>query len=201
MISIIDFGISNVGAVYNALSYLNIKCKIISKANELKFSKKFIIPGSGKFGEGMHLLKKKGFVDKLNELILIKKYPILGICLGYHLMLNGSEESRKIKGLGWINGNAIKFSNKKDLPVPHVGWNKINFKKVKLLENVPNNSMFYFDHSYYPKLVENKNLFCRTTYSNEFYSIYEKENIFACQPHPEKSQKYGLELLKNFSKI
>ena len=75
MIAIIDFGISNIGAVYNALSYLNIKSKIISKATELKFSKKFIIPGSGKFGKGMHLLKEKGFVDKLNELVLVKKYP------------------------------------------------------------------------------------------------------------------------------
>ena len=83
MIAIIDFGISNIGAVYNALSYLNIKSKIISKATELKFSKKFIIPGSGKFGKGMHLLKEKGFVDKLNELVLVKKYPILGICLGH----------------------------------------------------------------------------------------------------------------------
>jgi len=201
MIAIIDFGISNIGAVYNALSYLNIKSKIISKAAELKFSKKFIIPGSGKFGKGMHLLKEKGFVDKLNELVLVKKYPILGICLGYHLMLNSSEESKNIKGLGWINGKAIKFSNKKNLPIPHVGWNKINFKKIKLLKNIPNNSMFYFDHSYYPELEEKKNLFCSTIYANKFYSIYEKENIFACQAHPEKSQKYGLELLKNFYKI
>tara|TARA_A100001015_G_C14711181_1_gene602104 strand:- start:73 stop:678 length:606 start_codon:yes stop_codon:yes gene_type:complete len=201
MIAIIDFGISNIGSVYNALNFLNIKSKIVSKTSELKKLKKFIIPGSGKFGEGMHLLKEKGFVENLNELVLVKKRPILGICLGYHLMLKSSEESKNVKGLGWINGKAVKFSSKKKLPIPHVGWNKINFKKIKILKNIPNNSMFYFDHSYYPKINDKKFLFCKTKYANKFYSIYEKENIFACQPHPEKSQKYGLELLKNFYKI
>ncbi len=201
MIAIIDFGISNIGAIYNALNYLGIKSKIISKASELETSKKFIIPGSGKFGKGMKLLKEKGFIEKLNELVLLKKKPILGICLGYHLMLKSSEENKNVKGLGWINGKAVKFSPKKNLSIPHVGWNKINFKKMRLLKNIPNNSMFYFDHSYYPKLVDTKNKLCITNYAEKFCSIYEKENIFACQLHPEKSQKYGLELLKNFSKL
>ena len=200
MITILDFGISNIGGVINALNFLNIKNKIVSTTKELKLAKKIIIPGSGNFGEGMRLLKKSGFDDVLNNLVLIRKVPILGICLGYHLMLKSSEENRNTEGLGWINGKAIKFIPKKILPVPHVGWNKIQFLKSSLAKNIPSNAMYYFDHSYYPKIFE-KNFFnSKTNYGVNFTSIYEKENIFGCQPHPEKSQKYGLFMLENFCK-
>lgn len=201
MISVIDFGISNIGSITNALNYLKIKNKTIASYKEIVKAKKIIIPGNGNFGRGIELIKKKKFFDTLNERIKIKKIPVLGICLGYHLMLNESEESPTSKGFGWINGKAIKFKTKKNFVVPHVGWNEIQSNNSTLLNNIPNNSMFYFDHSYFPKIYDNSFSNCITNYSVNFTSIFEKENIFGCQPHPEKSQKFGLRLLENFSKV
>ena len=130
-----------------------------------------------------------------------KKIPILGICLGYQLMFESSEESPNSKGLGWIKGEVLRFKKNKNFPVPHVGWNKISFKNLKLMKNIPNNARFYFDHSFYTSVNEKKVEYGKTNYGNFFQSVYERNNIFGSQPHLEKSQKFGLLMLKNFCEI
>ena len=129
---------------------------------------------------------------------LFKKKPILGICLGCQLLLNSSEEGGNIKGLGWIEGKVKKFSENKKFPKTHVGWNQVEFRKNALFKNMPNKFLMYFNHSYYPNLKDNKISIGKTKYSNNFSSIFHRENIFGIQPHPEKSQKFGIEFLKNF---
>ena len=201
MILILDFGISNIGAVNNALNFLNFKCKISNNANDIRDANKIIIPGNGNFGAGIKKIIDLNIINDLNEKVLVKKTPILGICLGYQIMFQKSEESQNYSGLGWIKGNVIKFKRKKNFPIPHVGWNNINFKKFSLSKNIPNNSKFYFDHSYFTHVSESNTNYGETSYISKFKSLFEKENIFGCQPHLEKSQKFGLQMLKNFCKI
>ena len=201
MIVIVDIGISNIGSVKNALDFLKIKNKITRKNEEIKKAQKIIFPGNGNFGEGMKLVKKYFLHKILYEEIMIKKKPILGICLGYQIMLKKSEEDKKTDGLGWIEGKVKKFKRSARFSVPHVGWNNINFDKIELMKNIPNNSRFYFDHSYYTEIKNNKFEYGYTNHGINFKSIYSNKNIYGCQPHPEKSQKFGLQILKNFCEI
>jgi len=201
MIVIIDIGISNIGSVKNALNYLGIKNKISRSQIDLKNAKKIIFPGNGSFGEAMKLIKKYSLDNILYEEIINKKKPFLGICLGYQIMLKKSEESKNIDGLGWINGKVKRFKKTKKFKVPHVGWNNIKFNKMKIMDNIPNNSRFYFDHSYYTEINETKSKYGVTNHGVDFRSVYTSNNIFGCQPHPEKSQKFGLQMIKNFSEL
>lgn len=201
MILILDFGISNIGSVKNALDFLGLKNKVSDKNSDIKKADKIIIPGNGNFGEGLKKIHKLNIVNSLNEKILVKKTPVLGICLGYQIMFNESEENSSCKGFGWIKGRVLKFKKKKNLPIPHVGWNNIKFNKLSITKNIPNNSKFYFDHSYFTKIDEKKIKYGETNYIDNFKSLFEKENIFGCQPHLEKSQKFGIQMLQNFCKL
>ena len=200
MIIILDFGISNIGSVKNALDYLKFKNKVSRFNADLKSSEKIIIPGNGSFGEGVKKLKHLNLIETLNEMVLGEK-PILGICLGYQIMFNKSEENINYKGLSWIKGKVVKFKKKKNFSVPHVGWNDVNFKNTSLAKKIPNNAKFFFDHSFFPKVNDKNNKYGETNYISKFKSVYEKGNIFGCQPHLEKSQKFGLQMLKNFCEI
>ena len=115
-------------------------------------------------------------------------------------MFQKSDEGQNYSGLGWIKGNVVEFK-RKNFSVPHVGWNNISFNKFSLSKNIPNNSKFYFDHSYFTDVSENNKNYGETNYINKFKSLFEKDNIFGCQPHLEKSQKFGLQMLKNFCSI
>ena len=201
MIVIIDIGISNIGSIRNALNFLGIKNKISRSEIDLKNAKKVIFPGNGNFGEAMKLIKRYSLDKILNEEIINKEKPFLGICLGYQIMLKKSEESKDVDGFGWINGEVKRFKKTKKFKVPHVGWNNIKFNKMKIMDNIPNNSRFYFDHSYYTEINETKSEYGVTNHSADFKSVYTSNNIFGCQPHPEKSQKFGLQILKNFCEL
>ena len=201
MIQIIDYGLGNTGSIYNMLKKIGIKSEIIDNPIKLNDGSKYILPGVGSFDNGMELLKKNNWIGKLNELIIIKKNPILGICLGMQLMTKSSEEGI-IPGLSWIDADVKKFSFKdNNLKIPHMGWNNINPKKSKLFYELNDQSRFYHVHSYYVLLNDNSTEIASTKYGKEFSSAFNKENIYGVQFHPEKSHKHGMQLLSNFSKI
>ena len=165
-----------------------------------KKSSKIIIPGVGSFKYAMQNLKKLDLIDTLNEQVLVKKKIILGICLGCQLLLNHSEENENIKGFGWINGEVKKFRNFKKFPSTHVGWNEVLTKGDPIFENLPQKFFMYFNHSYFPVIKEKNCSIANTNYSSKFVSIFKKGNIYGIQPHPEKSQKFGIIFLNNFIK-
>jgi len=200
MISIIDYGMGNSNSVKKALDFLNIKSEITSSIKTIKLADKILLPGVGAYSDAVDALHNLNIFDELKEKVLIKKTPILGICLGMQLLANSSEESKDKKGLSFIDTSCKKFTC--DLKVPHVGWNDIDILKTDspLFKNIPNHSDFYFVHSYhFDTNINEKSTIVE--YGYKFTSSYEKDNIFGLQFHPEKSQKYGLEILKNFGNL
>ena len=201
MITIIDYGASNIKSLSNAIEYLGYKFKVVSKKKELLKSDKIILPGVGAFDLAMKNLKK----DKLD--LAIKNYCskgglVLGICLGMQLLGNYSFENGKNSGLSLVNGGTKKFTfKKKKLSIPHIGYNSITFKsKSKLFNKIEDKSFFYFSNSYHFTSEENIVTSC-CNYGGDFVSSVEKKNIFGVQFHPEKSHKNGLQLLLNFINI
>jgi imidazole glycerol-phosphate synthase subunit HisH len=200
MIAIVNHGLGNFRSVISAVESLKKDVVITDRPEDIKRSSKIIIPGVGSFKYAMQNLKKLNLIETLNEQVLVKKKPVLGICLGCQLLLNCSEENKNIKGFGWINGEVKKFKNLKKLPSTHVGWNEIIRKDDPIFENLPKKFFMYFNHSYFPVLKEKNCDIGKTNYSNKFVSIFKKENIYGIQPHPEKSQKFGIIFLENFIK-
>lgn len=202
MIGIINYGMGNLRSVKNSLDYLGIANAFINRPREVNDCDKIILPGVGAFGPAMEKLNKLGFTQKIKEFARQQK-PILGICLGMQLLLETSEEHGFHQGLGLIAGRVRPFSEKiKDLPIPHVGWNNICKEKASpLLENIENNSCFYFVHSFYCQPADKSTVVASTDYGLKFTAVFSEGKIFGCQFHPEKSQTCGLALLKNFQKI
>jgi glutamine amidotransferase len=199
MICIVDYGLGNTNSFLNAYKKLNINVILTNKKKDLEKAKRIILPGVGSFDFGMFQLKQYGLDALLTDLVLNKKVPILGVCLGMQLMLSKSEEGVS-KGLGWINGESKSFLFDKNLCRPHMGWNNLSiFKSNKsFLKNITKDDYFYFLHSYYVNLTNEPYVEAQSFYGNNFCSILRKENIFGVQFHPEKSHNSGLVLLKNF---
>ncbi|MBU0720415.1 imidazole glycerol phosphate synthase subunit HisH [bacterium] len=200
MVSIIDYGMGNSASVKKAFDFLNIPCRITNKAQDIKTADKLLIPGVGSYGDAIQALHALELFELLKEEVLVNKKPILGICLGMQLMGCSSAESEGVSGFGFIDSTCQRFDI--DLKVPHVGWNnaKIVNKDSRLFKNIPDNSDFYFVHSYHFG-INTKEKSTTVKYGYDFASSFEKDNIFGVQFHPEKSQKYGLELLKNFGEL
>jgi imidazole glycerol-phosphate synthase subunit HisH len=162
---------------------------------------KLLLPGVGNFDYGMQQLKNSGFLDTLSDKVLNNNTPLLGICLGAQMLTKSSEEGKE-PGLGWINGTTIKFDKSKlskKLKIPHMGWTDVTIEKPsKLFTNMDSVSRFYFVHSYHMKLDRVEDELNRSTYGYSFVSGFEDKNIIGVQFHPEKSHKYGMNLLKNF---
>jgi glutamine amidotransferase len=197
MIVIIDYNMGNVGSIYNMIKKLGYESRITSSLDEIKKANKIILPGVGSFDNGIMNLKKLGLLEILNYKVLQEKVPIIGICLGMQLMTKKSEEG-KLEGLGWINGETIKFVSDK-YKVPHMGWNTVNIKKYsKLFEGMDGEIRFYFVHSYYVKCSDAEDTLTTTYYINEFVSSFERNNIVGVQFHPEKSHKFGMKVFRNF---
>lgn len=201
MITIIDYGIGNLGSIYNMLKKNGSEAIITSSIEEISKAKKLILPGVGSFDYGMLKLRESGLIDLLNQKVVIGKTPILGICLGMQLFTNRSEEGNS-KGLGWIDAQTVKFNMQGDnskLKIPHMGWNRITIKKQSvLLNDMYEDARFYFVHSYYVQCNQQEDILTTTEYGFEFHSGLEKGNIAGVQFHPEKSHKFGLRFLKNF---
>ncbi|MCB0802937.1 MAG: imidazole glycerol phosphate synthase subunit HisH [Flavobacteriales bacterium] len=204
MITIIDYGAGNIKSIRNMLKKIGQQSVISNHPEEIARAEKLILPGVGHFDYGMRSLRASGLIEVLNTTVLQNKTPLLGICLGAQLLGNSSEEGEE-PGLGWIDMEVVKFDiNQMDdrLKIPHMGWSEIEIKqKSNLLINLEKEARFYFVHSFHMKTVNEKDILTSTYYGYEFTSAVKKDNIFGVQFHPEKSHKYGMQLLANFSKI
>ena len=201
MITIIDYGMGNLGSIKNMLKKIGAESQITSDREIIDKAKKIILPGVGAFDRAMKNLKELDLIDVLNQKVLTDKVPTLGICLGMQLLANGSEEGNS-SGLGWIDGAVLKFDIDKTLKVPHMGWNRVNPKQENdLFENMYQEPRFYFVHTYYFKCNNIDDILTTTNYGGEFTSSVNKENIYGVQFHPEKSHKFGMKLLENFAKL
>jgi len=199
-ITIIDYGMGNLHSVAKKIKSLGHIPVITSDSFEISKADKLILPGVGHFGKAMENLEKLGLKDVLNKVVLEDKKPILGICLGMQLMATKSEEGN-VNGLGWIEGEVVKFKVNDTLKykVPHTGWNQIVKKKESpLMIGIPDLTEFYFVHSYHWKSSDRTDVSNETEYEYIFPSAVEKNNIFGVQYHPEKSHDAGDLLLKNF---
>lgn len=199
MITIIDYGAGNIGSIENMIKRVGGEAKISSLKEDILNAEKLILPGVGSFDYGMNKLNESGITDALQEKVINQKTPILGICLGMQLMTQKSEEG-KLPGLGWFDAEVKKFiPTEKKYKVPHMGWNLIDIKKQSPLFNEEEiERRFYFVHSYYVSSNKKEEVLTETNYINTFVSGLSKDNIFGLQFHPEKSHKFGMEIIKNF---
>ncbi|GAQ95194.1 glutamine amidotransferase [Thermodesulfovibrio aggregans] len=201
MISVIDYGMGNIKSVSKALEAVGAQIKITQNPEDIKKSKAIVLPGVGAFRDCMQNLTNLGLLSTLKEEILNGK-PYLGICLGMQILFSESEEFGFCKGLDILKGKVIRFKLAKDYKIPHMGWNTVKLKKKsKILDQIPDDSYFYFVHSYYVVPEQDKVIAGVTNYGMDFTSMIIHENIFATQFHPEKSQKTGLKLLSNFIQL
>lgn len=200
---IVDYGMGNLHSVKKKLHRIGVKAVISNNPEIIKNASKLFLPGVGHFSKAMQNLKELGLYDTLNEAVLIKKTPILGICLGLQLMAKHSEEG-DMAGFGWFDADVVHFNIQDQLKhkVPHMGWNNVNaMKKSALFEGIPESQEFYFVHSYHIKSNMEKEVLAMTDYEYNFVSALEKDNIFGVQFHPEKSHDVGEKLLSNFLKL
>jgi glutamine amidotransferase len=201
MIAIVDYKIGNLFSVLNMCKYVGIDAKIVSQEEDILSADKLILPGVGHFSKGMENLRNSNLIESLNEAVIVRKKPILGICLGMQLMTNFSEEG-DCEGLKWIDATTRKILIDSSLKVPHMGWNEVLFTKSSpLISEDFQNPRFYFVHSYHVVCNLKDDLLCTTQYGIELTAGFQHEHIFGVQFHPEKSHKYGMELLKKFNKI
>lgn len=203
MISIIDYGMGNLGSLKNAFNKIGQPAKLVKDIQDIECAEKLVLPGVGSFDTGIHNLKENGIIDTLNYKVKQDKTPILGICLGMQLMTKASEEGAN-PGLDWIDAKTIKFSKSDDptIKIPNMGWRQIEIKiKHPFLEGISSSSRFYFVHSYHVKCNDIQNILAISRHGIDFTAIYSNENIYGVQFHPEKSLKYGLNLLENFSQM
>lgn len=198
MITIIDYGMGNLGSINNMIKKIGHKSIITSDIKEIQKATKLILPGVGSFDNGIKNLTELGIKEILNQKVLEDKIPIMGICLGMQLMTQNSEEGN-LPGLGWIEASAKKFISD-SLKVPHMGWNTIKHEKTsRLFDEYDTEKRYYFVHSYYVESTHNCDILTTTNYTHYFVSSFEKENIIGVQFHPEKSHRFGMDLFKKFA--
>ena len=198
---IIDYGMGNLRSVQKAFEYIGTNALVTRDPTLIQSASKIVLPGVGAFKDAMANLHSLGLIDLLNEEILEKKKLFLGICLGMQLIATKSYEFGEAQGLGWIDAEIIRFPDS-ELKIPHVGWNSVKFANSSpLFDTIPDNSDFYFVHSYFVKVEDEKNSILKTTYGIEFDSAIQKDNIYGAQFHPEKSHKFGMKLFENFARI
>mgnify|MGYP000050323109 FL=1 len=201
MIAIIDYDAGNLKSVEKALQFLGQECVITRDFHEIKKADKVILPGVGSFGDAMSQLKKFE-LDKVIHEVAAEQKPFLGICLGLQLLFEGSEESEGVEGLHLLDGEILRIPEQEGLKIPNIGWNSLDLQNNgRLFENLNGNPFVYFVHSYYLKAREESIVKATIEYSTHIHASVEKDNIFACQFHPEKSGTVGLQILSNFAKL
>ena len=203
MVTIIDYGMGNLGSISNMFRRIGVECEITGDKNKIATATKVLLPGVGAFDAAMERINSSGLKNLLDKKALVEKVPVLGICLGMQLLTDSSEEGQ-LPGLGWVKAKTTKFSFDKQtkLKVPHMGWSRVYEKNPSpITSDLPDEPRFYFVHSYYVKAADEQLVVATTTHGIEFHSIIQKENIFGAQFHPEKSHKFGMKLLENFARL
>lgn len=204
MIKIVDYGVGNIQAFINIYNKLDIKIERAVSANDLIDAKKIILPGVGHFDYAMDRFTKSGLREKVSELVLEKKIPVLGICVGFQMMAQKSEEGL-MPGLGWIDAEVKKFDIrliKYKTHLPHMGWNDVTpSRPSSLFSGIENEARFYFLHSFYFDTLNKNDCIAKAEYGINFTCAANNNNIYGVQFHPEKSHHFGIQLLQNFSKI
>jgi glutamine amidotransferase len=203
MIVIVDYGIGNLASVLNMFKKIGATNVCISKDYAIiEKATKLILPGVGAFDAGMDNLEKSGLIPLLNKKVMEDKISLLGICLGMQLLTKKSEEGVK-PGLGWIDAETLKFNLDPSLKlkVPHMGWNYIKIQKENPLIEMESKSRFYFVHSYYVKCKDESQSIATSDFGIDFTCMINKDNIYGDQFHPEKSLKFGMQVLENFAKL
>ena len=203
-VTIVDYNSGNISSVINSFKEVakeKIKIEVSSNLDKIKSSDKIVLPGQGSFKSCIDSLNSiDGLVDTLNEITIINKKPLLGICVGFQMFADVGYEETETQGLGWISGEVSKIDNQNGkFKLPHIGWNELNIVKTsQIFRDIKNKSHMYFVHSY-EFIPKDKNVISATTdYSSSIVCSVEKENIFGTQFHPEKSDKEGLKIIDNF---
>lgn len=197
---IVDYGLGNLWSVRNAFEFVGARVSVSSCPTEIASAQSLVLPGVGSFGSGMQNLHARGLLASLNEAVLQRGVPVLGICLGMQLLADGSEEAPGVEGLGWIPGQVKKFRDK-SLRLPHMGFNAVlpvDAESPRFKSADGKATDFYFVHSYCFVPDDEGHVMARTVYGGDFVSAVRKDNIIGVQFHPEKSQSSGLRLIRNF---
>ncbi len=205
MITIVDYGMGNLGSIKNMFKYIGIEAEVEKDPDKIKNASKILLPGVGSFDTAMKKLENSELREVLDEKALKERVPILGICLGMQLLTEKSEEG-SLRGLAWIPAETLAFKGRVDasVKVPHMGWNIVEqTNKSQLLNgfDIFDEPRFYFVHSYFVKARSPENVILQTHYGITFHSAIQHENIFGAQFHPEKSHKFGMKLFENFARI
>lgn len=202
MIGIIDYGMGNLGSVTNACRFLELPATILTSPQELDSCGALILPGVGAFGDCLEHLRNHGWVHPVKDWIHQDR-PFLGICLGLQALFEESEESPGVPGLGVLQGTVRRFPNKARIKIPQIGWNRVHQarKEEPLYRDIPDDSFFYFVHSYYVDATDPDVIVGSTEHGLRYTSAVSRGNLMAVQFHPEKSQRFGLQMLRNFSEL
>lgn len=204
MITIVNYGLGNIGAFANMYKRMNIPTKIATKAADIENATHVILPGVGAFDHAMDLLNASGMREPLDQLVQAGKVPVLGICVGMQILANSSEEGTA-SGLGWVDGYVRSFASNPasaNLPMPHMGWNDVQTKaEDPLLKGLEVDARFYFLHSFYFECIDDHEVISQANYGFDFACVVRRGNVYGVQFHPEKSHHWGAALLKNFAEI
>lgn len=198
MITIIDYGMGNIGSLENMIKRAGGEVLVSSDPLTISKADKLILPGVGHYDQAIDRLRELNLFDTIDRTVKEKNVPILCICLGAQLATESSEEGNS-KGFGWVKGRTVKFKLDPIYKIPHMGWNDIKVNKQSyILKDLPEDPCFYFVHSYHMIISSSEDVLTTTVYGDEFASSFEYKNVVGMQFHPEKSHKYGLCIMKNF---
>ena len=201
MIAILDYDAGNIKSVEKAMQLLGQDVTITRDRETILQADKVILPGVGAFGDAMGKIRQYGLEEVIGE-VVDQKTPFLGICLGLQLLFERSDETPGVEGLGILKGEILRIPDKEGLKIPHMGWNSLKFQNQgRLFANLPEEPYVYFVHSYYLRAADEGIVTATTEYSTHIHASVEKDNVFACQFHPEKSSDVGIQILKNFVEI